>query len=93
MRTLRISFGGALLAAVLALPLAARAEAGFKEVSPDQVEKMLGAPDVRVYDINDATMYDKYHVPGAVHVGNRKLETLLPADKTTRLVFYCSNTL
>ncbi len=89
----RLPLGVAVLSALLALPLAARADAGFQEVSPDQVEKMLGAPDVRVYDINDASMFAKYHVPGAIHVGGKKLESLLPSDKTTRLVFYCSNTL
>lgn len=89
----RISCGVALALACVTLPLAARADEPFKEVSPDQVEKMLGAPDVRVYDVNDDTLYARSHVPGAVHLGSRSLESLLPADKSMRLVFYCSNTL
>lgn len=94
MNRLLVSLGAALLAAfALALPGAVRADDAFKEVTPDQVEKMLGAADVRVYDINDASMFNKHHVPGAVHVGKQKLESLLPADKQVRLVFYCSNTL
>ncbi len=93
MRLPHLPLGVAVLSSFLALPLVVRADAAFKEVSPDQVEKMLGAPDVRVYDVNDAAMFAKYHVPGAIHLGSKKLESLLPADKTTRVVFYCSNTL
>jgi len=77
-------------AAVLASPLAASAADGFEMISPDQVEKMLGAPDVKVFDVNVDELWQKHHLPGAVHVGERDLATLLPRDKAIRLVFYCS---
>lgn len=94
MNRLLVSLGAALLAVfALALPSASGANEAFKEVTPDQVEKMLGAADVRVYDVNDATMFNKYHVPGAVHLGKQDLEAILPKDKQVRLVFYCSNAL
>ena len=84
-------FAGALTAAVvLASPLAARAESGFGMVSPDQVQQMLGARDVMVFDVNIDELWQMHHLPGAVHVGERDLATLLPKDRSSRLVFYCS---
>jgi len=84
-------FAGALAAAaVLASPLAARAEDGFAMVSPDQVQKILGARDVMVFDVNIDELWQMHHLPGAVHVGEREVAPLLPKDKSTRLVFYCS---
>ena len=84
-------FAGALTAAVvLASPLAARAESGFGMVSPDQVQQMLGARNVMVFDVNIDELWQMHHLPGAVHVGERELATLLPKDRSSRLVFYCS---
>jgi hypothetical protein len=84
-------FAGALAAAaILASPLAARAADGFGLVTPDQVEKMLGAADVKVFDVNVDELWRMHHLRGAVHLGERELATLLPKDKSTRLVFYCS---
>ena len=82
--------GAFVTATVLASPLAASAADGFEMISPDQVEKMLGAPDLNVFDVNVDELWQKHHLPGAVHVGERDLATLLPRDKATRLVFYCS---
>ncbi|HEX7488639.1 MAG TPA: rhodanese-like domain-containing protein [Anaeromyxobacteraceae bacterium] len=84
-------FAGVLAAAaLLASPLAARAADGFALVSPDQVEKMLGARDVVIFDVNVDELWQMHHLPGAVHVGERDLASILPKDKATRLVFYCS---
>jgi len=82
--------GALAAAAVLASPLAACATDGFGTISTDEVEKLLGAPDVKVFDVNVDELWQMHHLPGAVHVGERDLATLLPKDKTTRLVFYCS---
>ena len=82
--------GALAAAAVLASPLAASASDGFGMISPDRVEKLLGTPDVKVFDVNVDELWQKHHLPGAVHVGERELAPLLPKDKTTRLVFYCS---
>jgi hypothetical protein len=80
-----------LLAAAAALaPLPARADP-YRTVSADQVQRMIGAGDVRVLDANSADVYAKSHLPGAVHIGARSLASLLPADKAARLVFYCAN--
>jgi rhodanese-related sulfurtransferase len=82
--------GAALTIAALALPALVRADEPFQLVTAEQVEKMLGARDVKVYDVNIDELWEKYHLPGALHVGARALESILPSDKGTRLVFYCS---
>ncbi len=52
---------------------------------------MLGRSDSRVYDANPRDVYEKHHLPGAVFIGHEKdLAQYLPADKSTRLVFYCA---
>ncbi len=79
----------AALAVLLAAPL--RSAAAVGAVTPDQVEKMLSAPDVRVFDANTDDVFRANHVPGAVHIGDRDLAQLLPANKDTRLVFYCTS--
>ncbi len=77
----------ALLAAV-ALPAAAD---DFKLMPMDEVEKRLGQPGFAVFDANVPKIWLKHRLPGAVHVTGKKLERLLPADKTAQLVFYCTD--
>jgi len=60
-------------------------------ISTDEVDKLLGAQDVRVYDANNPDVYEKGHLPGAVLVDRKNLEEMLPSDKATRLIFYCKN--
>jgi len=92
----RSLLGAALCAASLAclalLPRPARAAEAYREVGVGEVELMLGAKDVRIFDVNSAELYAKYHLPSAVRV-EKGIDSLLPADKSTRLVFYCANTL
>ncbi|GEJ57336.1 rhodanese-like domain-containing protein [Anaeromyxobacter diazotrophicus] len=87
---IRFRLAAALALAALALPSLPRASEPFQLVSAAQVERMMKAKDVKVYDVNIDELWERYHLPGAVHVGNRPLDTLLPTDKATRLVFYCS---
>jgi rhodanese-related sulfurtransferase len=77
----------ALLAAV-ALPAAAE---DVKLMPMDEVEKRLGQPGFAVFDANVPEIWQKNHLPGAVHVTGRKLGELLPADRQTTVVFYCTN--
>jgi hypothetical protein len=84
---------GAVAAAAVALlaPAAARAEGDpFQAASVDEVSKMIGAPDVKVFDANPRDVYEQHRVPGAVFV-EKPLAKLLPKDRGTRLVFYCRN--
>lgn len=80
----------ALAAALLTLPALAAEPEPFQLVGADQVEKMLGARDVKIYDVNVDELWEQHHLPGAIHVGARDLATLLPPQKATRLVFYCT---
>ncbi len=79
--------------AVAFAALGARALAAdpFQLVTVDQVERMLSAKDVAVYDANPAEVFEKNHLPGARFVGPDFGAKALPSDKATRLVFYCAN--
>jgi rhodanese-related sulfurtransferase len=91
--TLRITHAAGALLAISALALGAApavADDSFKEVRVDEVAKMLGQPDVKVFDANPPDLWEKNHLPGAIFIGDKKLATLLPSDKSTKLVFYCA---
>jgi rhodanese-related sulfurtransferase len=64
--------------------------ADFATLTLDEVEAMLGKPDVVVVDANERDLYEKHHLPGARFAGS-KLASVLPEDKETRLVFYCTS--
>jgi len=90
MRRCILATGAGLLAlAAIALAPPARADE-LPMLTPDQVESLLGKPGVKVFDANVPELWEKHHLPGATFIGERKLATLLPADKETQLVFYCS---
>jgi hypothetical protein len=76
--------------ALLATPAARAADEPFQMASVDEVSKMLGAPDVQVFDANPRDVYEENRVPGAIFV-EKPLAKLLPKDPSTRLVFYCRN--
>jgi hypothetical protein len=88
----------ATLCAAAALTVAAmrpaHAEDGFALLSAVELSKVLGAADLAVFDANGDAEYARAHVPGAVHLAEyrRYPASTLPADKATRVVFYCKNT-
>jgi rhodanese-related sulfurtransferase len=89
--TRRILAAGTGLLALAALALAPPARAAeLPTLTVDEVEKLLGQPGVRVFDVNVPELWAEHHVPGATFIGGQELATLLPADKETKLVFYCS---
>jgi len=66
----------------------------FKELSLDEVEKRLGHKDGKtfVFDANPEEVFKKNHLPGAVFVPDDGVTaSLLPADKSAALIFYCAN--
>lgn len=87
---------------VLVLAVAVRAGAGgpsqagegFTLMTAGELAKILGQKDVAVFDANSAETFAKGHVPGATFLEEyRKFPaSVLPADKATRVVFYCKNT-
>jgi rhodanese-related sulfurtransferase len=87
----RIRTAVAIGAAIFAL--GAHASEGtqpFGMLSMDQVEKMIGLPNVVVVDANHDDLYKKNHLPGAVLLKG-SLANLLPTDKGRTLVFYCAS--
>ena len=63
----------------------------FAIVSANDVERMIGRPDVFVVDANPHDVFLKGHVPGARWWRSAPLAQLLPADKDRRVVFYCAS--
>jgi hypothetical protein len=65
----------------------------FPNMSIDDVEKGLAAKQLAVIDCNGDKTRKKYGVvPGAILVADEEafVASELPADKATKLVFYCS---
>ncbi|HEY1554200.1 MAG TPA: rhodanese-like domain-containing protein [Kofleriaceae bacterium] len=61
------------------------------ELTVPEVAARLGQPNVFVFDNNSAARWTRSHVPGAKHVNAYNFDaSVLPADKTATLVFYCS---
>jgi hypothetical protein len=82
-----------LLAAALALgalPALAKEE-GFALMPMAEVERHLAARDIAVFDANVPELWEKHHLPGAVHIVGKDLARILPTDKAARVVFYCTN--
>ena len=73
---------------------AAKPAEQFQTMTPDQVEAELASKSITPVDCNgEGTRKKMGVVPGAVLVTDEAeyAPTELPADKTTKLVFYCSN--
>jgi hypothetical protein len=63
----------------------------FTLVTLDEVERMLGDPGVAVVDANTYDTFREGHLPGARwYRAGPSLASVLPADRATRLVFYCT---
>jgi rhodanese-related sulfurtransferase len=80
------------LAAALAFgPWAASAkEEGFSLMPMAEVEKLMARKAIAVYDANVPELWEKNHLPGAVHIVGKDLARILPADRGASVVFYCS---
>lgn len=89
----RLIRGAAATAAALVAvtALASGQKEPFAMVSMDDVEKMLGQPDVFVVDANPEEVFRKNRLPGARWWKAAPLAKLLPAEKDRRLVFYCAS--
>lgn len=60
---------------------------GLKTISPHELRDATG---VVIFDVNSQQSWLSARVPGALHFNG---EADLPAEKSTALVFYCSNPL
>ena len=89
----RIRSAAAAAIALAALVACAGQKPGepFGTLSTDEVEKLVGKPDVLVVDANPEDVFKKNHVPGAVWYRSAPIDKLLPAEKDRTLVFYCAS--
>jgi hypothetical protein len=77
--------------ALVACAESSSAKEPFALVSIDDVQKMLGAPDVSIIDANTRQTFEEHHLPGARHYKAAPFAEVLPPDKEQRLVFYCAS--
>ncbi len=61
----------------------------FRFATMDEAQRWIEAGEVVVYDANGAAVHEKHHLPGARHVTGGWVDGL-PADRSRRLLFYCS---
>ena len=61
-------------------------------LSLNKVSKVLGQPDVYVYDCNPEDIYEKSHLKGSIHANKADWMNLLPKDKKNSFeILYCIN--
>ena len=64
----------------------------ISELTPAQLREMVSAKRVHIFDANPRDIFEKNHVPAAVHVEyDQVTQTVLPEDKSAAVVFYCMN--
>lgn len=64
----------------------------LEAVSPSRLHEMITDDRVTVVDVNARQSWLKARVPAAIHLDPQAYtESDLPADKTSAVVFYCSN--
>jgi rhodanese-related sulfurtransferase len=65
---------------------------GLKSISPNALHQLMQVQPVTVVDANSRQSWTKAHVPGALNLDPANyIDSDLPSDKQSALVFYCSN--
>jgi rhodanese-related sulfurtransferase len=75
------------------LPTILFADDYFQPIPMAEVARIKNRPDVVVLDVNPQDVWEKHHIPGAVHVESEELTKYLPPDKKFTLIFYCAGPL
>jgi hypothetical protein len=86
-----VATAGALLALLAGAAGKDKKGEPFTMMSIEEVERVVGKPDVFVVDANPEDVFRKNHLPGARWWRSAPLAQLLPAQKETQLVFYCAS--
>ena len=74
------------------LRLAAEAKAKIKQVSPEEVLRLVKA-GATLLDVREKEEFEKCHLDGSTHLSRGLLETKVSQvvpDKSTQIVCYCS---
>ncbi len=65
---------------------------GLKTIAPEELQRLIADQRVTTLDVNSPQSWLKAHVPGARNLSSTDFKDGdLPADKSSALVFYCSN--
>ena len=71
----------------------AASKSPYGEVGLDEVAQLVASKGATIVDANKAERFAAGHIPGAIHTRADEKGKLtgaaLPADKATKLVFYC----
>lgn len=78
---------------LLLLPGLLHAADFFQTITMDEVARVMKRPGVALLDVNVPELWEKSHIPGAVHIEDADIARFLPADKKATLIFYCANPL
>lgn len=85
--------GVAVVFVCLGVSEAAESASGkLERISLEELVAGVQSRSLYVYDNNDRSIYQRNHIPSAIHLdpGDPDL-TLFPSDKRSSLVFYCKN--
>ncbi|MGX4640779.1 rhodanese-like domain-containing protein [Massilia sp. SYSU DXS3249] len=66
---------------------------GLKGIAPRELHERMGQGGITVLDMNARHAWLQARVPGALNLAPDFDAALLPAERATPLVFYCSNPL
>ncbi|HEY6924787.1 MAG TPA: rhodanese-like domain-containing protein [Steroidobacteraceae bacterium] len=65
---------------------------GLKTISPRDLQRLVLERQVTTFDVNSPQSWANAHVPGACNIDPLQYEeSELPRDKSSAVVFYCSN--
>ncbi len=65
----------------------------YQPVPMEEVARLMKSPGVAFLDVNAQEVWEKHHIPGAVHITSPDIARYLPKDKQTVLIFYCAGPL
>jgi len=66
----------------------------FGRLTINQVEHRLGQPGIYIIDGNPPEVFAEHHLSGAANLSHEKItRSVLPADRSATLIFYCMNEL
>jgi len=75
---------------LMLLPAALFAGGFFQPIPMAEVARLMNRPRVALLDVNVQEVWEKHHLPGAVHIDSADIARFLPADKRATLIFYCA---
>ena len=82
-----------LLPVLMLLPAVLFAGGFFQPVPMAEVARLMNTPGVAILDVNVQEVWEKHHIPGAVHIDSPDIAKFLPPDKGATLIFYCAGPL